>query len=324
MNEIHIKFKPFVIGTIVIFFLLFYLAARSPECPTMLQPNAIIATDAYHQQQVPQTKRSSQPFTIYAITPTYARPVQKAELTRFVKVYTFMICSHLFFLTFDLIASFICCFFGLTFFLNDIYFFRYCFIIRLAQTLLLVPYVHWIIVEDAEQNSDLVRNLLIRTGLDQRSTLLFAKTPSDFKLQRKDPSWSKPRGVAQRNEALKWIRKNVKYTPVSRSAIYFVDDDNTYSTAIFEEIKKIEPGKVAVWPVGLVGGLMVEKPVLDTDNRVLGFNSAVSFASFTLCCMKNGQFFHWVILLLFLNYSGVQSDHFPLIWPGLLYQPISY
>lgn len=86
MNEIHIKFKPFVIGTIVIFVLLFYLAARSPECPTMLQPNAIIATDAYHQQQVPQTKRSSQPFTIYAITPTYARPVQKAELTRFVKV----------------------------------------------------------------------------------------------------------------------------------------------------------------------------------------------------------------------------------------------
>lgn len=147
----------------------------------------------------------------------------------------------------------------------------------MAQTLLLVPYVHWIIVEDAEQNSELVRNLLIRTGLDQRSTLLFAKTPSDFKLQRKDPSWSKPRGVAQRNEALKWIRNNVKYTPVSKSAIYFMDDDNTYSTQLFEEIRKIEAGKVAVWPVGLVGGLMVEKPVLDTDNRVLGFNSAVSF-----------------------------------------------
>lgn len=152
------------------------------------------------------------------------------------------------------------------------------FIIRLAQTLLLVPYVHWIVVEDAAQNSDLVRNLLIRTGLDQRSTLLFAKTPSDFKLQRKDPSWSKPRGVAQRNEALKWIRNNVNYTPNSRSAIYFMDDDNTYSTQLFDEIKKIEPSKVAVWPVGLVGGLMVEKPVLDANNLVLGFNSAVSLA----------------------------------------------
>lgn len=174
---------------------------------------------------------------------------------------------------------------------------------RLAQTLLLVPYVHkdvqihWIIVEDAEQNSVLVRNLLTRTGLDQRSTLLFAKTPSDFKLQRKDPSWSKPRGVAQRNEALKWIRNNVKYTPASRSAIYFMDDDNTYSTQLFEEIKKIGPGKVAVWPVGLVGGLMVEKPVLDTDNRVLGFNSAVRlmlsliwisqmFCTFYLWCLS--------------------------------------
>lgn len=154
--------------------------------------------------------------------------------------------------------------------------FSYCVIFRLAQALLLVPYVHWIIVEDDDKNTDLVRNLLKRTGLNQRSTLLYAKTPSDFKLKRKDPSWSKPRGVAQRNEALKWIRNNVKYTPESRSAVYFMDDDNTYSTQLFDEIKKIEHGKVAVWPVGLVGGLMVEKPVLDTDNRVLGFNSAVS------------------------------------------------
>lgn len=164
-------------------------------------------------------------------------------------------------------------------------------IFRLAQTLLLVPYVHWIIVEDASQNSDLVRNLLTRTGLNQRSTLLFAKTPSDFKLKRKDPSWSKPRGVAQRNEALKWVRNNVKYTTESRSAVYFMDDDNTYSTQLFEEIKKIEAGKVAVWPVGLVGGLMVEKPVLDADNRVLGFNSAVSliFLYFSVRCVLLAQ-----------------------------------
>lgn len=143
-----------------------------------------------------------------------------------------------------------------------------------------MPYVHWIIIEDAEKNSDLVENLLKRTGLDKRSTLLYAKTPSDFKLKRKDPSWSKPRGVEQRNEALKWIRANVKYTPESRSAIYFMDDDNTYSIELFEEIKKILPGKVAVWPVGLVGGLMVEKPVLDEENQVLGFNSVVSACNF--------------------------------------------
>lgn len=73
------------------------------------------------------------------------------------------------------------------------------------------------------------------------------------------------------------IRNNVIYTPESRSAIYFMDDDNTYGSELFEEMKKIEPGKVAVWPVGLVGGLFVEKPVLDDNHRVLGFNSAVSW-----------------------------------------------
>lgn len=32
--------------------------------------------------------------------------------------------------------------------------------------------------------------------------------------------------------------------------------------------------KVGVWPVGLVGGLMVEKPIIDqVTNRVIGWNS---------------------------------------------------
>lgn len=138
---------------------------------------------------------------------------------------------------------------------------------------MLLPFVHWIIVEDAEKTSSLVANLLIRSNLQNRSTLLSAKTPPDFKLKKKDPSWMKPRGVEQRNKGLEWVRSNVKYSPKSRSVIYFMDDDNTYSTQLFEEMKKIEPGKVGVWPVGLVGGLLVEKPVLDEDGRVLGFNS---------------------------------------------------
>lgn len=84
----------------------------------------------------------------------------------------------------------------------------------------------------------------------------------------------KPRGVAQRNSGLEWIRKHVTYTQETRSVIYFMDDDNTYSVELFEEMKKIENGRVGVWPVGLVGGLLVEKPVLDDNNEVLGFNSA--------------------------------------------------
>lgn len=53
-----------------------------------------------------------------------------------------------------------------------------------------------------------------------------------------------------------------------------MDDDNTYSVELFNEMAKISRGKVGVWPVGLVGGLMVEKPVMGEDNEIIGFNSA--------------------------------------------------
>ena len=43
--------------------------------------------------------------------------------------------------------------------------------------------------------------------------------------------------------------------------VYFADDDNTYSTELFEEMRTTK--KVSVWPVGLVGGLMVERPKVD-------------------------------------------------------------
>lgn len=40
-----------------------------------------------------------------------------------------------------------------------------------------------------------------------------------------------------------------------------MDDDNTYNVKVFKEMAKIK--KVGVWPVGLVGGLTVETPLLD-------------------------------------------------------------
>lgn len=158
-----------------------------------------------------------------------------------------------------------------------------------------MPNVHWIIIEDAVNTSKLVKDLLDRSGLRSRSTLLSSKTPDDFKLKakvsvvhhsfcprkfkcvflcsfEKDPNWSKPRGVEQRNAGLVWIRKHVKRDPSMHSIVYFMDDDNTYSVELFGEMAKIDRGKVGVWPVGLVGGLMVEKPVL-TDNEIIGFNS---------------------------------------------------
>lgn len=160
---------------------------------------------------------------IYAVTPTFYRPVQKAELTRL---------SHVF---------------------------------------RLVPNLFWVIVEDADETSALVRNLINKAGLSERAVLLHAKTPTDFKLGSKDPHWSKPRGVAQRNEALQWIRKKIKHEP-GHSIVYFMDDDNTYSTELFEEMSKIEKSRAGIWPVGLVGALYVEKPIVE-NGKVVGFNS---------------------------------------------------
>ncbi|CAG9854050.1 unnamed protein product [Phyllotreta striolata] len=149
---------------------------------------------------------------IYAITPTYARHVQKAELT------------------------------------------------RISQTLMLVPNVHWIVVEDSEDKTSLVSNLIADSGL--KVTHLVAKTPPFEKLQAKDPRWKRHRGVEQRNKALLWLRSNLQLN-TDKGYVYFMDDDNVYSIKVFSEIMKIK--KVGVWPVGLVGGLNVETPILDPE-----------------------------------------------------------
>lgn len=124
--------------------------------------------------------------TIYAITPTFTRPVQKAELT------------------------------------------------RLSQTFLLVPNFHWIIVEDSPNKTTLVTNFLAQSGLTY--THIYAPTPLNYKLGKNDPNWKQPRGVEQRNAALKWLRNNLNES--NNGVVYFADDDNTYSRHLFKEVKK--------------------------------------------------------------------------------------
>ncbi|KAK6642214.1 hypothetical protein RUM44_013937 [Polyplax serrata] len=156
---------------------------------------------------------------IFVITPTYYRPVQKAELT------------------------------------------------RLKHTFKLVPHIHWIVVEDASQFTVLVTKLLKNSGLSY--THLVQPTPASKKLKNKEGKWIKARGVLQRNRGLKWIRENLYLG--QEGVIYFADDDNTYSLELFEEIRRTK--KVSIWPVGLVGGLYVEKPIVK-NGKVVGFNAA--------------------------------------------------
>ena len=155
---------------------------------------------------------------LYVITPTYARPVQLAELSRLVNVF------------------------------------------------LMVPNLHWIVVEDASEKSSKVTKFLYDAGLSY--THLHIPTPGDMKLKPKDPHWSKPRGVFQRNIALSWLREN--FRPGDPGVVYFADDDNAYSLRLFEEISATR--KVSVFPVGLVGGVMVERPLTTAEGTVTGWS----------------------------------------------------
>ena len=56
----------------------------------------------------------------------------------------------------------------------------------------------------------------------------------------------------------------------SRGVVYFADDDNTYDLRLFGEMRSIT--SVGVWPVALVGGLMLEQPLVDEHTgRVVEF-----------------------------------------------------
>lgn len=124
--------------------------------------------------------------TIHVVTPTYSRPVQKAELT------------------------------------------------RLANTLLHVPNLHWLVVEDAPRRTQLTARLLRDTGLNY--THLHVETPRNYKLRgdARDPRI--PRGTMQRNLALRWLRETFPRNSSQPGVVYFADDDNTYSLELFEEV----------------------------------------------------------------------------------------
>ena len=46
----------------------------------------------------------------------------------------------------------------------------------------------------------------------------------------------KPRGVAGRNTALRWIVENAE----DEGVIYFADDDNAYDLRLFQEVELIQ------------------------------------------------------------------------------------
>eukprot|EP00795_Rhopilema_esculentum_P008240 gene8240-14183_t len=156
---------------------------------------------------------------VFAITPTYARFTQKADL------------------------------------------------VRLSSTLLHVTNLHWILVEDHTFRTDLVSRLLHETGLS--FTHLNYRTPMDMQRKKGEPRRKHHRGVGQRNIALQWLRDNID-ADKTPGAVYFMDDDNTYHTRIFEEMRWTK--RVSVWPVGLSGAARFAGPVVK-NGKVVDFHT---------------------------------------------------
>ncbi|CAL4063973.1 unnamed protein product [Meganyctiphanes norvegica] len=119
---------------------------------------------------------------------------------------------------------------------------------RLSQTLMHVSNMHWIVVEDAETTSEVVHELIERTGLPY--THLAAAKPPDTK----ESKWM-GRGVFNRREALRWLREEK-----AEGILYFADDDNSYDVRIFEQMRATQ--KVSVWPVGMILGLGISSPIV--------------------------------------------------------------
>ncbi|XP_002120380.3 galactosylgalactosylxylosylprotein 3-beta-glucuronosyltransferase 1-like [Ciona intestinalis] len=126
---------------------------------------------------------------------------------------------------------------------------------RLSQTLLHIPKFHWILIEDSYEKTETVTKLLQQSGLNY--THLNAKNnlpPTKF-----------IKDYNTRRMGLNWIRENVP--PTKDAIVYFIDDDNTYSLKLFDEIRATK--RAAVWQVGLVAGLLSEGPARCENGKVL-------------------------------------------------------
>ncbi|CAD5111451.1 DgyrCDS760 [Dimorphilus gyrociliatus] len=138
---------------------------------------------------------------------------------------------------------------------------------RLCQCFMHVPKLHWIVVEDRESRSRLVENFLSKCKVV--SSHLFVKTPDESVLKANESRWKKPRGVQQRNVALSYLRFEHSR---SKGVVFFADDDNVYDLELFNEMRHTQ--KASVWPVGLVGKLKYETPVLDSQGKVIFWRTA--------------------------------------------------
>ncbi|EPB74313.1 glycosyltransferase family 43 [Ancylostoma ceylanicum] len=128
---------------------------------------------------------------------------------------------------------------------------------RMANTLRLVPHLHWILVEDANETVPYVRKILERSTIP--FTYLAAGTEKGYPR----------RGWFQRTVALRYLRKkSISLMKNYKSGVvYFADDDNSYDIRLFTDyIRHVK--RLGLWAVGLSGRRPVEYPVVSNGSVI--------------------------------------------------------
>ena len=102
-------------------------------------------------------------------------------------------------------------------------------LVTLCQTVMNVPNFVWIVVEDSQVKTELVKNVLRQCKIN--SIHLNAVTSKESKKARQ-------RGVEQRNAGLDWARRYCRENCKSRcnGVVYFMDDDNKYDLRLFHQV----------------------------------------------------------------------------------------
>ena len=103
----------------------------------------------------------------------------------------------------------------------------------MCHTLMLVPKVVWIIIEDSKKPTDVVSKLIQRCKV--KTVHLVVPTSSAYRVKKGAKNRNMPRGVEQRNAGLHWLRDNYSLDNCS-GVFYFGDDDNKYDLRLFEDV----------------------------------------------------------------------------------------
>ena len=106
-------------------------------------------------------------------------------------------------------------------------------LISMCHTLMHVPRIVWVVIEDAPKVTSLVTNVLQHCKVE--TVHLTAQTSAKYIPPKGATRITTPRGVDQRNAGLRWLRHHYCDTHCS-GVVYFGDDDNKYDLRLFDDV----------------------------------------------------------------------------------------